>query len=85
MYPGFISEAEKESNKAAIVTFKGAMAVEKEHHAYYTEALKAVVAGKDAPAEKYFVCGVCGHTASGSAPDKCPVCGAPKSQFAEVD
>ncbi len=28
-----------------------------------------------------FVCGVCGHIAFGSAPEKCPACGAPKSSF----
>jgi rubrerythrin len=84
MYPDFIAEAEKEKNSAALRTFTAAMAVEKEHHAYYTEALKAVINGKDVPAQTYFVCGVCGHTAQGGAPDKCPVCGAPKSQFTEV-
>jgi rubrerythrin len=84
MYPAFISEAEKEQNKSALISFTGAMAVEKEHHAYYTEALKAVIAGKDMPAQSFFVCNVCGHTASGGAPDKCPVCGAPKAQFTEV-
>ncbi len=28
-----------------------------------------------------YVCGVCGHVAFSSAPDKCPVCGAPKTAF----
>lgn len=33
---------------------------------------------------KGYVCGVCGFVSiDGSAPDKCPVCGAPKSQFTE--
>ena len=30
------------------------------------------------------VCGICGHTLVGDAPDKCPVCGAPKARFAAV-
>jgi rubrerythrin len=84
MYPDFIAEAQQENNSGALRTFQGAMTVEKEHHAYYSEALKAVIAGKDMPAQTYHVCGVCGHTAQGGAPDKCPVCGAPKSQFTEV-
>jgi rubrerythrin len=84
MYPDFIKAAEAEQNKAAIMTFKGAMAVEKEHHAYYTEAQQAVTDGKDLPEATYQVCNICGHTARGGAPDKCPVCGAPKSQFTEV-
>jgi len=33
---------------------------------------------------KGYVCGVCGYVSiDGSAPDKCPVCGAPKNQFTE--
>jgi desulfoferrodoxin (superoxide reductase-like protein) len=33
---------------------------------------------------KGFVCKVCGYISiNGSAPDKCPVCGAPKTAFAE--
>jgi rubrerythrin len=84
MYPAFIKEAAQEKNKAAVMSFEGAMAVEKEHHAYYSEAIKSVIAGNDIPAATYFICGVCGHTARGGAPDKCPVCGAPKSQFTEV-
>lgn len=35
---------------------------------------------------KGFVCGVCGFIAiNGSAPEKCPVCGAPKTSFAEKE
>ncbi|MBN1823415.1 MAG: hypothetical protein JW803_03755 [Endomicrobiales bacterium] len=35
---------------------------------------------------KGFVCGVCGFISiDGSAPDKCPVCGAPKKMFAEKE
>jgi len=32
-----------------------------------------------------FVCGVCGHIEFGSAPDKCPVCFAPKDRFKQND
>lgn len=35
---------------------------------------------------KGFMCGVCGFIAiDGAAPEKCPVCGAPKKAFEEVD
>lgn len=34
---------------------------------------------------KGFVCGVCGYISFDEAPDKCPVCGALKSAFAEKD
>ena len=31
-----------------------------------------------------YVCTVCGYTAEGEAPEKCPVCGAAKSAFSEM-
>ena len=34
---------------------------------------------------KAFLCQVCGHVALDGAPEKCPVCGAPKEKFAEKD
>ena len=32
-----------------------------------------------------FICEVCGHIAFGSAPDKCPACGAAKEKFTQND
>lgn len=84
MYPTFVQEAEAEGNKAALIPFRNAMAVEKTHHGLYTGALESLIAGKDLPEAAIYVCDVCGHTAAGEAPDKCPVCGAPKSKFREV-
>jgi rubrerythrin len=84
MYPQFVAEAENEKNQGAVISFKNAMAVEEIHHRLYGNALAAVKAGKDLPAAAIFVCGVCGNTVLGSAPDKCPVCGAPKAKFTEV-
>jgi rubrerythrin len=84
MYPEYIAEAEKEGNKAALTTFKNANAVEKVHHALYSDALKTLNAGKDLPAAKILVCDVCGYTVAGEAPDKCPVCGAKHERFFEV-
>ena len=84
MYPGFVAEAEKEGNKAALISFKGAMAVEQTHHGLYNQALATLKAGKDLAAAPIQVCGICGHTVIGDAPDKCPVCGAPKARFATI-
>jgi rubrerythrin len=84
MYPEFIAAAEKENNSAALTSFKNAMAVEKVHHELYAKALAAVKAKADLSTQKIFVCEVCGHTVLGEAPDKCPVCGAPKAKFTEV-
>ena len=84
MYPEYIAEAEKEGNKAALSSFKFANAVEKVHHALYSDALKTLQAGKDLPAAPIYVCDVCGYTVAGEAPDKCPVCSAKKERFFEA-
>ena len=84
MYPGFVEEAEKEGNRAAVVSFKNALAVEKIHHTLYEQALESFDNGKDLPESPITVCDVCGNTIQGEAPDKCPVCGAPKAKFSEV-
>jgi len=84
MYPAFTKEAEAEGNKAALISFRNANAVEKTHHDLYSKALETLEAGKDLTPASIHVCDICGHTHVGEAPDKCPVCGAPKSKFKEV-
>ncbi len=84
MYPKFVAEANAENNQAAGVSFKNAMAVEQIHHGLYTSALAAVEKGNDLPPAAIYVCVVCGNTVTGNAPDKCPVCSAPKAKFDEV-
>lgn len=85
MYPGFVAEAEAEGNKAALVSFKNAMAVEEIHAGLYGEALEAVNAGKDLAATAVYVCEICGNTVYGEAPDKCAICGAAKERFTAVE
>ena len=85
MYPPFIEQAESENNKRAQVSFAYANEVEQIHHNLYQEALKALEAGQKLKAEPYFICQVCGNTVAGEAPEKCPVCGAPKSKFKRVE
>ncbi|MEW6356812.1 MAG: rubrerythrin family protein [Planctomycetota bacterium] len=84
MYPKFVDEAKREKNKGAQISFENALAVEEIHHGLYAEALKTLKGGKDLPQAPIFVCGVCGNTVLGKAPDKCPVCGAPKAKFSEI-
>ncbi len=84
MYPKFLAEAQAEKNKAAVISFKRALAVEEIHHGLYSEALNAVTKGVDLPDEKIFVCAVCGNTVKDHAPEKCPICGAAKEQFIEI-
>lgn len=84
MYPGFLKDAQAEKNNGATVIFKYAAAVEKVHYDLYSKALEMVKSGKDVPAQKMYVCKVCGHTVYGEAEDKCAVCGAAKTQFIEI-
>jgi len=84
MYPGFIQQAEAEGNKAALVSFRNANAVEQTHHGLYGAALESLEAGQDLEPAAIYVCEICGHTHVGGAPDKCPVCGAPKAKFKEI-
>jgi rubrerythrin len=84
MYPQFIAEAESEGNRAAVISFRNAMAVEKIHFDLYGKALAALTSTQDLSAASIHVCEICGNTVEGSAPDKCPICGAPKAKFKEV-
>jgi len=84
MYPAFIEQAKAEGNQRAEISFSHANAVEKVHHALYQKALESLEAGKELKKGPYFVCSVCGNTVAGEAPEKCPICGAPRSKFVEV-
>ncbi len=85
MYPGFIEQAKSEKNEGAEISFTHANAVEKIHHGLYQKALEALKAGQTLKDEPYFVCQVCGNTVAGEAPEKCPICGTPRSQFKRVE
>lgn len=81
MYPNYINTAAAEGNKEAGWSFNVANKVEEIHAGLYRKAADALKAGKDVPRVDYYVCGVCGNTVEGQAPDRCPVCGAPKTAF----
>jgi len=85
MYPGFIEQAKAENNKSAETGFDWANKVEKIHHRLYQKALEDLEAGKEIKDEPFFVCQGCGYTVAGEAPEKCPVCGAPRSMFKRVE
>jgi len=79
MYPAFIKDAEAEDNKRALRTFNYANEVEKIHEALYKEALASL--GKPGETYDYYICPICGYTHARTAPEVCPVCGAPGSRF----
>lgn len=85
MYPDFVEVAQQEGNKEAERTFDYAMQVEKIHHELYSKALEALTGGSDLPFKHMFVCRGCGNTVEDQAPDKCPICGAPKSWFMWIE
>lgn len=85
MYPPFIAKAEEEQNERAQRTFNLANEVEQVHHRLFEAALKEVKAGQKTKEEPIYVCQVCGNTLTGDAPDRCPVCGAPRKQFKQIE
>ena len=85
MYPEFIETAKSKGQKKAEVTFDFANKVEKIHHTLYEKALQAVESGQKQEEKPFFFCQVCGYTVEGTAPDKCPICQAPKERFKQID
>lgn len=81
MYPAFEATAAEEEEKAALRSIQWAMSAEKVHAGLYDRAKRAAVEGRDAEMGPISVCASCGHTHDGEAPDKCPLCGAPKERF----
>jgi len=82
MYPPMVEAAKSEDNKAALKSFEYALEVEKVH----AELFKKAQAELEKMAEQdVYVCKVCGHTVEGEPPDKCPVCGSPKTAYNKID
>jgi len=81
MYPAYINVAGLQGEKTAGFFFNAAMAAEKVHASIYKKAKEAVDKGGDLDAKPIHVCTVCGFTMEGVAPEKCPICGAPKEKF----
>jgi rubrerythrin len=82
MYPRMMEEAKAEGDDAAYLSFANANAVEEIHAGLYRKALENL--GRNEEVD-YYVCQVCGNTVEGEAPDKCPICGAPKKMFNKID
>jgi len=85
MYPEFIQQAEAEGESKARTSFDLANQVEKVHHSLFKAALDMLEKKQALEDKIFYVCQVCGYTVEGEAPDKCPICGAPKVKFKPVD
>ena len=84
MYPEFIEKSKAENNKKAEISFNFANQVEEIHHTLYEKTLKQLDSGQQIEDKPIYVCEICGNTVEGDAPDKCPVCGAPKTKFKPI-
>jgi rubrerythrin len=84
MYPPMVELAQAEGHRAKTM-FKFAVDAEEIHAIIYTKALEAVKKGVDLDVSDFYLCPICGYIEVGSAPEKCPVCGALKKVFCQVD
>lgn len=81
IYPKYIETAKQEGNKKAKWSFDVANKVEKIHAKLFSKAIEALESKKTPTNTDYYVCEVCGNTVEGTAPERCPICGAPKKDF----
>ena len=83
MYPPMVDQAKAEGHRAR--TMLGfANEAEKVHARLFAEALAALQAGKDLSKMDVYLCPACGDVEFGEPPDKCPICGAPRSKYVKV-
>ena len=83
MYPAYEAVAKLQEEKGALRSIFYALEAEKIHEVMYGDAQETIKAGTDLPAQKVFVCTICGHTIYGDAPDRCPICKAVKAKYKE--
>jgi len=81
MYPTYMEVAKFQQEAGAHRTFEWAYKTEKIHKALFERARDAVQDNKDIELDAVHICGVCGFTMEGEAPDECPVCKAKRDKF----
>lgn len=81
MYPAFMADAAADGDDNVAQYIKFVAKVEEEHADLYKDMMENIGNEGDI---SYYVCGYCGHVHVGGAPEKCPVCGAPKTVFKEI-
>ena len=81
MYPAYMAIAQLQDDKRAQQSIKHALGAEASHRDLYEAAQAAVAAGGDLDDAPLQLCKLCGYIVPGEAPDKCPVCMAPKKYF----
>ena len=83
MYPAYDAIAKLQGEKGAQQSIYYAVEAEKIHAKLYEKAKEAVRSGNDVDIDSVYICPVCGYTAVGEAPGRCPVCGARGEDFKE--
>jgi len=84
MYPEYLDIAKQEGNKQATWSFEVASKVEEVHATLFRKAMESLKTRRMLEKVDYYVCGVCGYTVEKAPPEKCPICGAPKSRFSKI-
>jgi len=84
MYPKYLSIAKQEEKNQAAWSFDVANKVEQVHAGLFSKAVEALRKNKELTKIDHYVCSVCGNTVEGLAPEKCPICGAPKTKFFKI-
>lgn len=84
MYPKYLGTAKQEGDHQATWSFDVANKVEQVHAGLFSKAVEALRNKKELAKIDYYVCSVCGNTVEEMAPEKCPICGAPKPKFFKV-
>ena len=83
MYPPMVEKANADGHKAKTM-FRFAVEAEEVHANIYAKALEAVKKGIDLDESDFYLCPICGYIELGSAPEKCPVCGALGKVFEQI-
>ena len=79
-YDRFIELAEQVEDVAASTVLSNARDAEEGHTKLYKNAINHLIGERETT---YYVCQVCGYVSDGVLPETCPICSAPKDQFAE--
>lgn len=85
MYPEYLTVAKREGERRAAWSFDVANKVEEIHAGLFSKAVEVLRSNRDLAEVDYYVCGICGNTVEDMAPEKCPICEAPKTKFLKVD
>lgn len=83
MYPPMLEQAKTDNHRGKRM-FGLARQAEEVHAGIYNRALEAIQQGGDLEDSDFYLCPVCGHIEVGTAPEACPICHTPGTNFVQV-